>query len=76
MNKKLASCMFVVGALISWGIAGNDCDGACVERGADMSTILIWSTVGFLLMFFSQKENRNPLRLRRMAREFMGYLQW
>lgn len=63
MNQDVNGWLFVPGALLMILACSTE----------DCRFIIGLGIAGGILLFFSFRENRNPYRLRRMAREFLGY---
>jgi len=43
----------IVGFLIILGVAGNDCDGGCMENAMSTGDMIFWSGIGIGLMVTS-----------------------
>ncbi len=49
--KYVFGMMIAVGFFLVLGVAGSDCDGKCMENAMPLTDVLMYSTLGLVLMF-------------------------
>lgn len=48
--KYVFGLMIAVGFFLVLGVAGSDCDGKCMENTMPLTDVLLYSTLGIVLM--------------------------